>query len=69
MGDRGSVSGSGRDLYLIAIASRPAVGPTHPVQWVTGGLSLGKAHLYLVPKLRMRGDIPPFHHMSSWLGT
>jgi hypothetical protein len=26
-------------------------------------------HLHLVPRLRMRGDIPPLHHTSSWRGA
>jgi hypothetical protein len=50
-------------IFLLASASRPALGPTQPpVQWVPGVLSLGGKeqpgrnadhHLHLVPRLRM----------------
>jgi hypothetical protein len=51
----------GQRIFLLAPASRPALGPT-PIQWVPGVLSLGvkrgrsvtlTTHPYLVPRLRM----------------
>jgi hypothetical protein len=43
LGDRGSILGRGNDsMFLLAIASRPALRPTQPpIQWVPGALSLG----------------------------
>jgi hypothetical protein len=51
----------------------------HPAsyQCVPGALSLGQIKrkvklttlLHLVPRLRMRGAVPPFPCMSSWLGA
>jgi hypothetical protein len=50
----------------------------HHIQWVTRaffpcGLSGWyvklTTHLHLVPKLRIRGAIPPFPHVSSWRGA
>jgi hypothetical protein len=50
-------------IFLLASASRPALGPIQPpIQWVRGVLSPGvkrgrvvtlTTHLYLVPRLRM----------------
>jgi hypothetical protein len=44
-------------IFLLSIASRPAVKPTQPpIQWVPRALSLEVkliTHLHLVPKLRM----------------
>jgi hypothetical protein len=53
-------------------ASRPALGPTHPVQWVQGAFYRSlklTTHLHLVPRLRMRGAVPPLFHTSSWRGV
>jgi len=55
--------------------SRPALGPTQPPsKWVPRALSQGQSgrgiklttHFHLVPRLRMRGAIPPLLIMSSW---
>jgi hypothetical protein len=52
----------------IRLAPRPT---KRPMQGVSGqscwGVKLA-AHLYLVPKLSMRGTIPSLPHVSSWLG-
>jgi hypothetical protein len=56
--------------FFFTISSRPALGPAHlppPVQWVSGALSSrvkrpgseADRSLHLVPRLRMRGPIPP----------
>lgn len=62
------------DLWQQYIMSRPALGPAQPpIQWTQRVLSpwldrLGhEGYTYhLVPRLRMRGAISPFLHMSSW---
>jgi len=69
----------GPGIFLFAIASRPALGPTQPpIQWVPEALYLGKKrpgpeadHSNLVPRLRMRGAIPlpPYAFMAWDLGT
>jgi len=49
------------------IYGRPALGSTHPpIQWVSGALSPGVKwsgretdHSHVVPRLMMRGAIPP----------
>jgi hypothetical protein len=62
--DRGSIPDGGRGFFfLLALASRPALGPTQfPVQWVPGVLSswvkrgqgvMLPTHPHLVPRLRM----------------
>jgi hypothetical protein len=61
--DWGSIPGRSWDLFFPP-PSRPTLGPTHPpIQRVPGvkwpGLKL-TAHLNPVPRLRMRGAIPPF---------
>jgi hypothetical protein len=56
--------------FLISITSRPA---QPPIQWPPGALFRGiwrrtmnlTFHLHLIPRLRMRGAIPPLLHMSS----
>jgi hypothetical protein len=49
--------------FLFTTASRTALGSSQPpIQWVLGALSLSvklTTHLYLVPRLRMSGAIPP----------
>jgi hypothetical protein len=67
---RGSIPSriNGGIFFPFAIASRLALRPTQsPVQWVQGALSPGvyrvgtklTAHINVVPRLRMRGAIPP----------
>jgi hypothetical protein len=41
--DRGSICGRGRIIFHLASVSRPALGPTPPIQWVQLVLSRGKA--------------------------
>jgi hypothetical protein len=65
-------------IFLFSSASRPALEFAQPpIQWVPGTLSLwGKvargmnltAYLHLVPRLRMRGDLPPFSVLASLSG-
>jgi hypothetical protein len=66
--DRGFESRQGLRIFLLTIASRPALGPTQlPIQWVPGTLPRGQSgrgvmmttHLHLVQRSRMRGAIPP----------
>jgi hypothetical protein len=60
-------AGANMGFVLFTTASRPALGPTQPIHWVPGVLTLGKSgrgvkltpHLYLAPRLRMREAIPP----------
>jgi hypothetical protein len=50
---------------------RLSLGPTKPIQWVLGELSLGvklTSHFHLVLRLRMCGAIPPLL-ISPWHGT
>jgi len=74
-GRPGSISGRDRGgIYLVAAASRPALGPTYPpIQWASVAISPGVSrqgckddHLHLVLRLRVRGAIPPFPQYSSW---
>jgi len=71
---------AGVGFILLAVASRLALGPTQPPsQWVLGGGSFPgdkaagvvklTSHFHLVPRLRMRGYIPPFPNMPSWRGA
>jgi len=50
-------------FFLFVTMSRLALWATQPpVLWVLGALILGvklTAHLYLVPRLRMPGTVPP----------
>jgi hypothetical protein len=64
LGDWCSISGRGRSFAV----SRPALGPIQPpIQWVLGALSAVLSgwgikltiQLYLVPRLRVCGAIPP----------
>jgi hypothetical protein len=67
--DWGSIPDRGRGFFLLASASRPALGPSQPpVQWVPGVLSPGvkrgrgvmlTTHPHLVPRLGMRAIPPP----------
>jgi hypothetical protein len=67
----------GLGIFLFTIASRTALGPTQPIKWVPGALSLGvkrrgvklNTHLHLVPRSRMRGAIPPLPNKPSWRGA
>jgi hypothetical protein len=65
-------------MFLLSIASRPALGPTQPpIQWVPGAVSPGaKRHLReadLSPpssaEVKNSGAIISLHHMSSWRGA
>jgi hypothetical protein len=65
-------------IFLIATASRPAMGPTqYPFEWEPGALYRGKGDrgvelitpLHMVPRLRIRGAILPFPNTSSWRGA
>jgi len=60
------------------LTSGPALRPTQPpIRWVLGALSLeikrpereAKRHLYLPPRLIIRGAIPQLIHTSPWRGT
>jgi hypothetical protein len=75
-----SSHGRGLAIFLLATASRPALGPIHPpIQWVPGALSLGvkrprreadhPTHLHLVPRSRMHGTIPPLPNTPSRRGA
>jgi hypothetical protein len=67
--DRGFESRQGLGIFLIATASRPALGPTQPpIQWVPDALSL-ITHLHLVPRSRMRGAVPPLPSTPSFPGA
>jgi hypothetical protein len=80
MKHRGSIPGwRWEGIFPYATASRPPVGPTQlHLKSVPGALSLGVSTrrmklttpFDLVPTLRMRGAIPPFHqYASTWRGT
>jgi hypothetical protein len=56
--NRGSTTST--DISLLAY--RPALGPTHSLAVETA------TQLYLVPRYRMNGLIPPLLHTSSWRG-
>jgi hypothetical protein len=69
--DRGSISGRGK-LFLLSIASRPAIRQTQPpIQWALGNLSLrvkwpGREADHLSPsnaEVKNGGAIPPFRHV------
>jgi hypothetical protein len=66
--DRGSVSGRVVMSIIYAVASRTAVGSTFPgaltLQLKRLGVKL-TTHFHLVPRLRMRGAVPPLP-TSSW---
>jgi hypothetical protein len=61
--------------FLYSKMSQPALGPIQPrIKRVSGdpsevdsgqGVRL-TAQLHVVPRLRLGGAIPPFHHTSSW---
>jgi hypothetical protein len=62
-GDRGSISGGGERIFLVASVSRPSLGPTQsPLQWIlvviSPGLKRGRgvtltSRPHLVPGSRM----------------
>jgi hypothetical protein len=65
--------------FALEYVEELALGSTQPlVQWIPGysfherksgrGVKLF-THLNIVPSLRMRGDIPPLPHASSWCGA
>jgi len=65
-----SRQGQGRD-FLFPTTSKPALRPTEPpIQLSLEHISSGQSgrdvklptHLHLMPKLRMRGAIPPLSH-------
>jgi hypothetical protein len=68
--DRGSWQGRGN--FLFAISSRPeAQLASNPLcTWSKADRSVEfTTHLHLVPRLGMRGSVPPIHHPSSWRGA
>jgi hypothetical protein len=76
-GRPGFDSRQGQWFFFFATVSRPSLGPTQPsVKWVLGAFSAGggvlkrpgRDHFHLVPRLRMRGAIPPLPYTSSWRG-
>lgn len=75
-GPRGvTILGEMRD-FLLSKTSRLDVGLAHPpIQYMFGVLSSSgqsgrfvslTSHLHLMLRLRMKGAVPPFLHMSSW---
>jgi hypothetical protein len=70
--DRGSNPDRSK-VFLFSITSRPVLGLSQsPIKRVHRTLSLAvkplKRELHLVPRLRMRGALPPFEHSYSWHG-
>jgi len=71
--DRDPILGKAWSI-LFATASKPGLNSTQPpVQSVPGALTLVQGveltvYLYLMPRLRMHGVIPPLPHTSSWRG-
>jgi hypothetical protein len=73
--DRGSITRQRQRIFLLAYASRPALGPTQPpVHWVPRVLfprvKRGRGvtvttHPHLVSRLSMRGAIPPLPPCAS----
>jgi hypothetical protein len=71
--DRGSIPDRGQGIFLLAPASRLALGPTQPpIQWVLGVLSPGvkrsrgvtlATHPHLVPRLSMSRSCTSSHPM------
>jgi hypothetical protein len=77
LGDRWFESRQGLWIFIFTTDSRLALGPTQPlIQLVQGAFSLGvkrpgvnlTTHLYLMPRSRMRGDIPPLpqYALMAW---
>jgi len=63
-------SGTMMGFFLIAVASRPALGTTHPPSYpMSTGSWMWPLTSILVPSLRMRGDISPLSHTFSWCGA
>jgi hypothetical protein len=66
-------------LVLIVTASRPALGAhttSYPMcargsfpRKSSGRVVKLTTHLHLMPRLRMRGAVPPLPHTSSWRGA
>jgi hypothetical protein len=72
---QGLIPGRGK-IFLFAIVSIPALGPTHPpVQWVLWAFSLGVKQRWhetdhLPPSNSENGGaLPPLSHTSSWHGA
>jgi len=74
--DRGSIPSKGSErIFFFAIASRSALGPTQPIQWLPGALSLCVKRQLLEAdhsppsSAEVRGAIRPLPHSSSWRGN
>jgi len=66
---------AGVGIFLFITVFRLALGPTQPIQWVTGALFLGvkklgheTAHLSPTSAKAKNGVIPPLPDTSSWHG-
>jgi len=70
---RGSIPERSWEQFSSTSRSYRVCGPPKPPsQWVLGALSSGakmSTHLRQLPRLRMRGAMPPVPHTSSWRGT